>query len=126
IHAGALGSGLRIYNATLAPTSVGRNSFQPWETAQAGYVTASHALASSILDSLGKSSAIFPVALMPAPLRPLNNVAAPALAVEVAPRNRDLASLGNASYQQEVATALAAAIAAARPHSEQALAGARP
>lgn len=124
IHAGALGSGLRIYNATLAPTSIGRNSFQPWETAQAGYVTASRAFASSLLDSMGKSA--FPVALMPAPLRPLNNIAAPALAVEVAPRNGDLASLGNANYQQEVATRLAAAIASARPHSEQAYAGAQP
>jgi N-acetylmuramoyl-L-alanine amidase len=128
IHAGALGSGVRIYNAMLPAAKIARAAFQPWETAQAGFVGSSRAIATALVDALSKGPANFPVALMPAPVRPLNNIAGPALAIEVAPRNRDVASLGNAAYQQSIATALAAAIASAgtRPRTEQARAGATP
>src|SRR5579864_6100657 len=107
IHAGALGSGVRIYSAMLPAAKLTRTAFQPWETAQAGYVGSSRAYAGAMVDAMSKSSVRFSVALMPAPVRPLNNIAAPALAVEVAPRNGDVASLGNAAYQQTVASALA-------------------
>ncbi|HEV2112907.1 MAG TPA: N-acetylmuramoyl-L-alanine amidase, partial [Terriglobales bacterium] len=38
LHAGALGSGVRIYNAMLPAAKLAPAAFQPWETAQAGYV----------------------------------------------------------------------------------------
>jgi N-acetylmuramoyl-L-alanine amidase len=45
-----------------------------------------------------------------APLRPLNNIAGPALAVEVAPPSSGLAQLNSPEYQQLVAEAIATAV----------------
>lgn len=128
IHAGALGRGVRIYSAMLPAAKLAPAAFQPWETAQAGYVGSSRAFATAMIDALSKGSVPFPVALMPAPVRPLNNIAGPALAIELAPRNGDVGSLANAGYQQSIASALAAAIstAGARARNQQALAGAQP
>ena len=55
-----------------------------------------------------------PVRLLAAPLRPLNNVVMPAIAVEVAPQALDISQLTSAEYQQLIASALANGIAAIR------------
>jgi hypothetical protein len=49
-----------------------------------------------------------------APLRPLNNVIGPAIAVEVAPEGPDSSQLTAPDYQQLVTSAVATAIAATR------------
>jgi hypothetical protein len=49
-----------------------------------------------------------------APLRPLNNVTGPAIAVEVAPQGSDSSQLTAPDYQQLVTSAVATAIAASR------------
>jgi hypothetical protein len=54
-----------------------------------------------------------PVRLLTAPLRPLNNITAAALAVEVAPQGSDLMQLAAPDYQQLVTSAVATAIAVA-------------
>jgi hypothetical protein len=54
-----------------------------------------------------------PVRTLTAPLRPLNNVIAAALAVEVAPQGSDIMQLTAPDYQQLVTSAVATAIAAA-------------
>jgi hypothetical protein len=46
-----------------------------------------------------------------APLRPLNNVTAAAVAIEVAPPGTDVMDLTLPAYQQNVASAVATAIA---------------
>jgi N-acetylmuramoyl-L-alanine amidase len=115
IHAGTLGRGLRIYTSMLSPTAAGAGVFVPWEVAQAGYLQQSRSVAGAIVQGLGKEPTDFPVAMMPAPVRPLNNITAPALAIELSPKDRNADSVSDTSYQQKVATALAAAIASARP-----------
>ena len=120
IHAGTLGHGVRVYTSMLPETSPSPGSFLPWETAQSSYVRASRVLAGSVLDHITRSQSKVPVAIMPAPVRPLNNIAGAAIAVEVAPQNNDVDSLASSSYQQMIANALAAAIVSSRAGVEQA------
>jgi hypothetical protein len=47
-----------------------------------------------------------------APLRPLNNITGPAIAVELAPQGEDVSQLAAPDYQQLVTSAVATAIAA--------------
>jgi hypothetical protein len=89
----------------------------PWETAQASFVTASQRIASIMVDEMGRRALDFPVVLLPAPVRPLNNIAGAGVAVEVAPQRRDPDTLSDSDYQQAVAAALANAIVAAHPEA---------
>ena len=53
----------------------------------------------------------------PAPVRPLNNIASPAIALEIAPpdsKRDDVSYLANANYQQTVAIGVATALVNAR------------
>ena len=116
LHAGTLGRGVRIYTSVLPPQPAPpASSFIPWETAQAGYVAASRKLAAAILEQFNKQNSDLPAELLPAPVRPLNNISLPALAVEVSPQHSQAETLGDATYQQSLATALAGAIAAVKP-----------
>jgi len=54
------------------------------------------------------------VANLAMPVRPLNNLAAPAIAVQLAPETDDPQSLENLKRQTTVASAVAAAIAQVR------------
>lgn len=119
IHAGTLGRGVRVYTSMLPETTPSPGAFLPWETAQSGYVRASRSLAASVLDQVSKSSGRVPVAMMPAPVRPLNNIAGAAIAVEVAPQRGEVESLNSSNYQQMIANSLAAGIVYARPSVEQ-------
>ena len=56
---------------------------------------------------------------MSAPLRPLNNISAPALALEVAPSDKDIAQLLLPDYQQTIAGAVASGVAALRDKTTQ-------
>ncbi|HSA92461.1 MAG TPA: N-acetylmuramoyl-L-alanine amidase [Terriglobales bacterium] len=117
LHAGAEGRGVRLYTSMLTPTAPERSLFLPWETAQAGYVERSRMLAGAVNGEMEKQK--IAVLKTAAPLRPLNNIAAAAIAVELAPRDGDVRTLESASYQQAVAVALAQAVAAARVGLEQ-------
>ena len=115
IHAGTLGKGVRIYTSMLAPAQA--QGLLPWETAQASFVGSSHRIATAMLDDMGKRALDFPIVLLPAPVRPLNNIAGAGIAVEIAPQRRDPDTLSDASYQQAIAAALANAIVAAHPEA---------
>jgi hypothetical protein len=52
--------------------------------------------------------------LKPAALRPMNNIAAPAFAVEIAPPGDDVTELIKPAYQDQVAQSIAAGIGAVR------------
>jgi N-acetylmuramoyl-L-alanine amidase len=117
LHAGAEGRGVRLYTSMLTPTAPERGLFLPWETAQAGFVERSRMLAGAVNGEMEKQK--IAVLSTAAPLRPLNNIAAAAIAVELAPRDGDVRTLESASYQQTVAVALAQAVAAARVGLEQ-------
>ena len=110
LHLGNSGDGVRLYTARLPAAQAHANGLIPWNTAQSGSLTASRSLADAIVQALLKRD--IPAASASAMLRPLNNLVAPAVAVEVMPAEGDLASLSAALYQQSVCSAIAEALVA--------------
>lgn len=121
LHATATGSGVHVYTSPLPPAPLpdadAPSAFVPlpWETAQAAFAAQSHDLAASLSDALGKDH--LPALVGQAPIRPLDNLTCPAVAIELAP----LPAPGvgatpptDANYQQQVANALAGALQAWR------------
>ncbi len=113
IHAANLGNGMRIFTALMSPTGVTRHTFLPWHSAQAPYLDSSSQVAGSISAEL--SNRQIPVTALPAPLRPMRNIAAPAIAIELAPPDDEVTNINNAEYQNNVAAAVANGIAAMKP-----------
>ncbi|HEX3156597.1 MAG TPA: N-acetylmuramoyl-L-alanine amidase [Candidatus Angelobacter sp.] len=113
LHAGRPGKGVRVYTLALSdgqqPTA-GR--FLPWESAQSGALPLSQNVARAVSEELKKKGVI--VTNMGVPLRPLNNIATPAVAVELAPDENDLQSLESQKRQNNVAAAIALGIVQVR------------
>jgi len=116
VHAAAEGRGVRVYTAMIRSATSKPGDFLPWDTAQADYLLASRALADLVKAELGKHE--IPSAELSAPLKPLNNVAAAAIAIEIAPSGGDVASVNAGVYQQRIAAALAEAIVVGRSRVE--------
>ncbi|HEX3587085.1 MAG TPA: N-acetylmuramoyl-L-alanine amidase [Candidatus Angelobacter sp.] len=113
LHAGRPGKGVRVYASFLTdPQQPLASRFMPWESAQAGAMGRSQIAARSVSDELRKKG--LTVASLAVPVRPLNNLAAPAIAVELAPEADDPQSLENQKRQNSVASAVATAIAQVR------------
>lgn len=112
LHASSSGRGVRVYTALLPYGDDDRGPFKSWTTAQHASLPLSQSTASAITSELQKRQ--LPVRSLIAPLRPLNNVIGPAIAVEVAPQGSDVAQLAAPDYQQLVMSAVATAIAATR------------
>ncbi|HEX6501753.1 MAG TPA: N-acetylmuramoyl-L-alanine amidase [Terriglobales bacterium] len=117
IHAASDGKGTRVYTAMLSSAVPDNGLFVAWDNAQAKSLTSSQAVAASIAAELGKS---VPTRNAVAALRPLGNILAPAIAIEIAPRNGDVADLTAGDYQQQVASAIVVGIAAVRDKLEAA------
>ncbi len=120
IHAAAQGHGVRLYTAMLPPSMAvpTHHAFVPWETAQSAWLDLSATAAGSIADECNRRN--IPVRAMPAAVRPLNNIEGPAIALEVAPPSDTLEDINSATYQQSIASAVAAGITAIRPKLEAA------
>ncbi len=118
LHAAVLGRGVRIYTSMLAPAEADAGAFLPWESAQAPHIESSRALSSAVSAELGKRRIV--AASLAAPVRPLNNVTAAAIAVEVTPPSGNVRSINSANYQQQVAAAVATAVWQARLQLEPA------
>ena len=112
LHAASLGRGVRVYTALLPYGEDDHGPFRSWTTAQRPALSLSQTAATAITGELQKRQ--IPVRDLAAPLRPLNNVAGPAIAVEVAPQGADVSQLTAPDYQQLVMSAVATAIAASR------------
>ena len=112
LHAASNGRGVRVYTALLPYGQDDHGPFRSWTTAQRPALSLSQTAAIAIRGELQRRQ--IPVRNLAAPLRPLNNVTGPALAVEVAPQGADVAQLTAPDYQQLVMSAVATAIAAAR------------
>lgn len=112
VHASSSGHGVRVYTALLPYGDDDRGPFRSWTTAQHNILPISQSTASSVAAELQKRQV--PVRALAAPLRPLNNITGPAIAVEVAPQGSDSAQLTAPDYQQLVTSAVATAIAASR------------
>lgn len=112
VHASSSGHGVRVYTALLPFGEDDRGPFRSWTTAQHDILPISQSTASSVASELQKRQV--PVRALGAPLRPLNNVTRPAIAIEVAPQGSDVSQLTAPDYQQLVTSAVATAIAASR------------
>ena len=117
----SLGSGVRVYTSLLPSVDVKPGTLVPWDRAQSSYLDSSHAVAESLAADLTEHKVA--VTVQAAPLRPLNNLTAPAVAIELALPSGAKAtvdSLGSPVYQQQMASAIAAALANARKKLEEA------
>jgi N-acetylmuramoyl-L-alanine amidase len=112
VHAASNGRGVRVYTALLPFTGDDRGPFHAWTTAQHASLPLSQSTAAAVAAEFQKRQ--IPVRMLTAPLRPLNNVVGPAIAVEVAPQGSDASQLTAPDYQQLVTSAVATAIAATR------------
>ena len=110
IHATATGSGVHLYTSGLAASVPTRPT--PWQTAQAQYVTQSVKLESEIDSALAHAQ--IPVTLGRASVQPMDNLACPAVAVEIAPLVAGHVTAGkdvsDSGYEKAVTDALAAAV----------------
>ncbi len=112
LHAASSGRGVRVYSALLPYGGDDRGPFRSWTTAQHASLSLSQSTATAVASELQKRQ--IPVKALAAPLRPLNNISGPAIAVELAPQSSDVNQLTAPDYQQLVTGAVATAIAAAR------------
>jgi N-acetylmuramoyl-L-alanine amidase len=112
VHATSQGSGVRLYTALIPEGAEGRGPFLDWNTAQSGFRAASQTAETSLATELGRRQVL--VRSLLAPLRPLNNIAAAAVAIEIAPPAGKLAELNSPAYQQLVAESVSAGIEAVR------------
>lgn len=109
LHAASSGHGVRVYTSLLPSGEDDRGPFRTWTTAQHAALSLSQNAASAVASEFQKRQ--IPVRTLAAPLRPLNNLAGAAIAVEVAPQGSDLTQLTAPDYQQLVTSAVATAIA---------------
>jgi N-acetylmuramoyl-L-alanine amidase len=124
IHATASGSGLHLYTSALQPPQEDSSSNVPltpraafvpvpWEMAQAASVSQSLRLAGDMSAALGKAN--LPLLAGREPVRPLDNLQCPAVALELAPlpvAGSDATPVTDADYQQRVAATLTVALQA--------------
>ncbi len=121
VHATASGSGVHIFTSTLPPEPAaaddpGSDSTAPftpipWESAQAGFVDQSRRLSDLLKATLAKTGV--PVLAAAAPLRPLDNLMCPAVAIEIAPRPASSGSptpAADPDYQQQIVAAISSAL----------------
>ena len=112
LHAASGGRGVRVYTSLLPAGGENNGPFVAWDMAQAQFLPVSQVAAQGVSGELQKRQ--IQVRTLAAPLRPLNNVTAAAIAVEVSPPNTDVMDLNLPAYQQNVASALASGILAVR------------
>ena len=112
LHAANTGRGVHVFTSMLPAMNLSREGFLPWDSAQAAFLDLSGSVAGSVAAEL--ESRKLPNTTLVAPLRPMNNIAAPAIAVEIAPPDDNVENIASAEYQEQVAQAIAAGIAAVR------------
>jgi N-acetylmuramoyl-L-alanine amidase len=112
LHAANTGRGVHVFTSLLPADNVSPQGFLPWDTAQAAFLDLSGSAAGSVAAELAARK--LPNATLVAPLRPMNNIAAPAFAVEIAPPGEKVDEIASPAYQEQVAQSIAAGIAAVR------------
>ncbi len=116
VHAASQGTGVRLYGSMLPAGGENRGSFLDWDTAQSGFASASQIVEASLIAELQKKQ--ISVRTLIAPLRPLNNITAAAVAVEIAPPEAGISELNSPGYQQLITETIATGIVAAREKLE--------
>lgn len=116
VHAASQGNGIRLYSALVPAGAESRGPFLDWETAQTAFRPNSQTVEMSLVTELQNRRV--PVRALLAPLRPLNNITAAAVAIEVSPLTDDISQLNSPDYQQLIAASVAAGVAAVRDKLE--------
>jgi N-acetylmuramoyl-L-alanine amidase len=116
VHATSQGSGVHLYTAMVPPVGQAHGPFLDWETSQSAFLNTSLAAQAGMSAEFGRRQ--IAVRVMAAPLRPLNNIIAPAVAIEVAPSSEGVSSLTLPTYQQSIAGAVATAVVSTRDKLE--------
>jgi N-acetylmuramoyl-L-alanine amidase len=124
LHATATGSGVHVYTSGLQPGPPDESDGSqfapiPWDEAQARFVTQSRRLATDLNSALAKDT--LPVLTGQAPLRPLDNLMCPAVAIEIAPlqvSGGDATAVTDADYQQRIIATLVTALQTWRTHAD--------
>jgi N-acetylmuramoyl-L-alanine amidase len=113
LHAGAPGQGARVYAPALPMFSAGSaGPFIPWDSAQAASIAQSKTAARAVTVEISKTG--MSVREMTTPLRPLNNLVAPAIAVEWAPGAQGLRPQQMQKLEAVLASSIASGIVQAR------------
>jgi len=122
-HATATGAGVHLFTSSLPPAAAnapapapsaasapGGATFVPWQSAQAAWISRSLRLSSEINSTLGQAGIFTTLGI--ASISPLDNLACPTVAVEIAPlaNSAPNRSLSDSKYQQRIIDALASAI----------------
>jgi N-acetylmuramoyl-L-alanine amidase len=112
MHAASDGKGVRLYTALLPAGGENNGPFVAWDTAQARFLPLSQIAAQGVAAEFQRKQ--IQIRILAAPLRPLNNIAAAAIAVEVAPPGTDVMDLNLPAYQQNIAAGVANGVVAIR------------
>lgn len=116
LHAGPLGTGVRVYTALIPARGRDTGLFRDWNTAQAAFLPISRAVAGSVAEELQKKHIL--ARTLTAPLRPLNTIATTAIDIEIAPSVSGGADYTSNVYRQQVVSSVSAAIASMRGQLE--------
>lgn len=116
LHASSEPGGIRLFSAMLPQTETPTGPFLDWNTAQAGSLSKARSAQEQLVAAIQKSA--LPVRTLTAPLRPLNNVVAPAIAVEVGPTFANVTQLMSSDFQAAISTALSNGIQFSVPELE--------
>jgi N-acetylmuramoyl-L-alanine amidase len=116
VHASSQGGGVRLYSSLIPAGSDNSGIFIDWNTAQTSFLPMSRAFATALGTELAKKR--ITARILVAPLRPLNNIARPAIALELAPPSTGLANLTSSAYQELVSNSVATALASMRSQLE--------
>ncbi len=113
LHATSSGNGVHVITSSLTPPNEldGPHTTVPWNAAQSASIPQSLSLANEIGLSLQRAK--IPVILSRSSLRPLDNLTCPAVAIEISPftsPDGDRTPVTDATYQQNIAKAIAAAL----------------
>lgn len=110
IHAGQIGSGVRVFTPLRPAASSARNPlFKSWDQVQSDEIDKSARFAAGLSSQFADKK--ISVRQLSGSAAPLAHVAAAAVSIEVAPERDDEASLESSAYIQKVAQAVATAVA---------------
>lgn len=113
LHASSLPGGMRLFTAMLPSGGDNNGAFLDWDTAQSVALERSKTIEAQLISAIQQTR--FPVRALMAPLRPLNNIKVPAIAIEISPTTGDSAQVASTGYQQMICSAVANALASIAP-----------
>jgi N-acetylmuramoyl-L-alanine amidase len=109
LHASSDVGGIKVFSALLPQIEVGKGPFLDWNTAQSKSLENSRSVEQQLVTAIQKAG--LRARSLIAPLRPLNTIAAPAIAIEVGPTAADVSQLMSNDYQQTISSAVANGVA---------------